>query len=287
MSINLRSITPADAEKSGEIIYKAFCGIADKHNFPHDFASAGEAGGFAQMLVDHPAIYGVAAESDGKFAGSNFLWEQNEIVGVGPITVETSGQSKGVGRLLMQDVIERGRSAKGIRLVQDAFNTASMSLYTSLGFDIKEPLVLMAGELSAETPENVKVRPLTEADYAVCDELCREVHGFSRIEELKGIAQMMPAFVVVRDNQVVGYASAPNVWQMNHAVAKNNDDLFALLAGASKLTGQPLSFLLPSRNGDLFRRCLAKGLKVVKPMNLMSMGEYREPQGAFLPSVLY
>lgn len=287
MSINLRSITSADAEKSGEIIYKAFCGIADKHNFQHDFTGVEQAHGFAQMLVNHPAIYGVAAESDGKFVGSNFLWKQNEIAGVGPITVETDGQSKGVGRLLMQDVIERGRSAKGIRLVQDAFNTASMSLYTSLGFDIKEPLVLMAGELSEETPEKVQVRSLTEADYAACDELCREVHGFSRIEELKGIAQMMPAFVIVRDNNVVGYAAAPNLWQMNHAVAKNNDDLFALLAGAAKLTGQPLSFLLPSRNGDLFRRFLAKGLKVVKPMSLMSMGEYREPQGAFLPSVLY
>ena len=29
------------------------------------------------------------------------------------------------------------------------------------------------------------------------------------------------------------------------------------------------------------------GLRIVQPMTLMSLGEYREPQGAFLPSILY
>ena len=44
--------------------------------------------------------------------------------------------------MLMEAVIERGKSAAGIRLGQDAFNTASLSLYSSLGFDVKEPLCL-------------------------------------------------------------------------------------------------------------------------------------------------
>jgi len=46
-------------------------------------------------------------------------------------------------------------------------------------------------------------------------------------------------------------------------------------------------FLLPTRQSDLFRWCLQKGLKVMKPLTLMSMGEYREPAGAFYPSVGY
>jgi hypothetical protein len=60
-----------------------------------------------------------------------------------------------------------------------------------------------------------------------------------------------------------------------------------LLAGTGKLTGQPLFFLLPTRQADLFRWCLAQGLRVVKPMTLMAMKEYQEPRGCFLPSVLY
>ena len=45
--------------------------------------------------------------------------------------------------------------------------------------------------------------------------------------------------------------------------------------------------LVPTRNSELFRWCLANGLRVVQPMNLMSLGLYNEPKGAFLPSVLY
>ena len=45
--------------------------------------------------------------------------------------------------------------------------------------------------------------------------------------------------------------------------------------------------LVPSRNAELFRWCLANGLRVVQPMTLMSLGLYNEPKGAFLPSVLY
>jgi hypothetical protein len=60
-----------------------------------------------------------------------------------------------------------------------------------------------------------------------------------------------------------------------------------LLAGTGKLTGQPLFFLLPTRQADLFRWCLGQGLRVVKPMTLMAMNDYQEPRGCFLPSVLY
>ena len=45
-------------------------------------------------------------------------------------------------------------------------------------------------------------------------------------------------------------------------------------------------FLLPTRNSDVFRWCLANGLRVVQPMTLMSIGLYNEPRGAFMPSVL-
>src|SRR5215204_4098113 len=64
---------------------------------------------------------------------------------IGPITVDPSVQGGGVGRQLMQAVIERARGAMGARLVQDAFNTRSYSLYASIGFDLREPLLLMRG----------------------------------------------------------------------------------------------------------------------------------------------
>jgi hypothetical protein len=62
-------------------------------------------------------------------------------------------------------------------------------------------------------------------------------------------------------------------------------DLQAIIAASDSIVGPGI--LVPSRNSELFRWCLASGLRVVQPMTLMSMGLYNEPKGAFLPSVLY
>jgi hypothetical protein len=91
----------------------------------------------------------------------------------------------------------------------------------------------------------------------------------------------------VREGRVVAYASAPHFWQMNHAVAEREDDLRVLLAGVGALGGQPLSFLLPTRQASLFRWCLGAGLRAVKPMTLMTLGAYEDPRGCYLPSVGY
>ena len=68
-------------------------------------------------------------------------------------------------------------------------------------------------------------------------------------------------------------------------MGESNAELKALIGAASAFVGP--GFLLPTRNGELFRWCLAHGLRVVQPMTLMSLGLYHEPQGAFLPSILY
>jgi GNAT superfamily N-acetyltransferase len=285
--MNIRPVTPTDAEDCGRVIYEAFRGIADKHNFPHDFPSVEAAMQMAQMCINNPDIHGFVAEEDGKFLGSNFLWAQDAIRGVGPITIDPNVQSKGAGRRLMQAVIERGKDAAGIRLVQDAFNTVSMPLYASLGFNVVEPLVIIQGNPIGESSPNTEVRLIEEKDFEAANELCRKVHGFDRGNELKQTSLVFPSFVAVRENRIVAYASAPIMWQLNHAVAETTEDMQDLLLGAAKLTGQPLSFLLPTRQAELFRWCLSQGLRVVKPMTLMAMGEYQEPRGCFLPSVLY
>jgi hypothetical protein len=70
-------------------------------------------------------------------------------------------------------------------------------------------------------------------------------------------------------------------------VADSEADMRALLLGAAALNPEPLAFLLPVRQADLFRWCLAEGLRVVKPMTLMTTGEYRQPSGSYFVPVLY
>jgi GNAT superfamily N-acetyltransferase len=107
---------------------------------PPDFPSLEAATELATSFIAHPAIYGVAAEDEGKLVASNFLTEGDPIRAVGPITIDPAAQGRGIGRQLMRAVIDRGQEAIGIRLVQDAFNTRSLSLYAALGFEVKEPL---------------------------------------------------------------------------------------------------------------------------------------------------
>ena len=120
MEVKIRPATPADTEACGRIIYEAFKGIADYRRFPPDFASVEAAVGLAGHLIGHPGIYGVVAEDGGRVGGSNFLDERDPIRGLGPITVDPGVQERGIGRRLMQAVLDRGRAAQGIRLLQDA-----------------------------------------------------------------------------------------------------------------------------------------------------------------------
>ena len=287
MSVQIRMMRPEDVETCGRICYEAFKGIAERHNFRPDFTPE-LAIQLTEAFFGNPQVYSVVAESEGRVVGSNHLWEYDEIRAVGPITVDAQAQAQGAGRKLMEAVVERSRSGRGVRLVQDAFNAASLSLYASLGFDVKEPLVLIEGAIQGKLPAGTEVRAIREEDFEECGALCRRVHGFERTNELKNTPPFLTSFVAVRDGRVTAYASAPHFWALNHAVAESEEDMRALLTGAGNLsTGQPLSLLLPTRQTDLFRWLLKNGMRVLKPMTLMTMGEYQEPRGPYLPSVGY
>lgn len=287
MGITLRPAAPGDAEECGRIIYEAFKGISGRHGFRPDFPSAEAATGFVSYFIADPSVYGVVAEGEGRVVGSNFISEWDAIRGVGPITVDTSAQARGTGRRLMEAVIERGRGAAGVRLVQDSYNGASLSLYASLGFDVKEPLAMLEGSVEGGVPAGLEVRRMQEEDLGAVNELCRRVHGFDRAGELKSLWPLLSPYVAVRAGSVTAYASAPNSWALGHAVAETDEGMQALLAGASAQGDAPLSFLLPTRQAALFRWCLGRGLRVVKTMTLMATGEYVEPRGSFITSVGY
>jgi hypothetical protein len=61
----------------------------------------------------------------------------------------------------------------------------------------------------------------------------------------------------------------------------------SLFAGIAGLVKEPLWMLLPVRQAGLHRWCLSQKMRAVKPLTLMSMGEYHEPSGSWFPSILY
>jgi predicted N-acetyltransferase YhbS len=287
MAPQLRPAAPADAEACGRIIFEAFRGIAERHGFPWDFPSLEDGIRFAELVTHDPSCYGVVAELDGRLVGSNFMAEGDPIRGIGPITVDPAVQGSGVGRRLMEAMLERAADAPGVRLVQDAFNTRSIALYASVGFDVREPLLLLRGTPHSGPGPGFAVRPMTVGDVSACTELCTTVHGIGRCNELREALRTFTPFVVEREGRITGYLSAATFWLTNHGIAETELDMRALLAGAGAMSAEPLSLLLPTRQANLFRWCLHQGMKVIKPMTLMTMGHYQEPEGCYFPSVLY
>ncbi|HYL73034.1 MAG TPA: GNAT family N-acetyltransferase [Bryobacteraceae bacterium] len=281
----VRTATPEDAPVCGEICYRAFNTINQAHGFACDFPGPDAAVGLLSMMFSHPGFYCLVAESGGRAIGSNCLDERAMVAGIGPITIDPEIQNRGVGRKLMLAAMERvrERGAPGVRLVQSAFHNRSLSLYASLGFDIREPLSCMQGRTKLREIPGCTMRPAATQDVEECNALSRRVHGFDRGRELSDMIQHGAAMVVERGHRITGYASSLAFF--GHATAETNLDLQAMIASVDSFGGSGI--LVPSRNNALFQWCLANGLRVVQPMTLMSVGLYSDPAGAWLPSILF
>jgi len=216
--------------------------------------------------------------------GSNCLDERSSISGIGPITIDPSVQNGGAGRALMQAVIDRSdeRGFPGVRLVQAAYHSRSLSLYSKLGFVLREPLARMQGPpIEMPTPGYV-IRQGTMADAAECNALCMRVHGHDRAGELEDALTQENVTVAESHGRIVAYTSGFHYF--GYSVAENNRDLMALLSNARSFEE---SFQVPARNHELFNWCLNHGLRVLRLNTLMRRGLYNEPQGAWLPSILF
>jgi GNAT superfamily N-acetyltransferase len=286
MPVELTPARPEHVPELGRICYEAFKDISDRHHFPSDFQSAAMGRMIIGMMTASEDAYGVAALLDGEPAGSNFLMTADEVGGVGPITVEVPAQGRGIGRALMQNVMDHAKDAgvDQVRLLQDSFNMTSLSLYASLGFDTKHPCALMQ-PVPNEQPDD-SIRPVAEADLNAVEELSRTIYRASRRNEVaSGITGPFRAFVRERGGGVVGYFS---LGLIGHGVAQTEDDLLALVREAARQ--MPPDFhrvFCPLREGSLYRKYLAAGFRNVKVMNLMALGPYEEPDGVWSPSVLY
>jgi predicted N-acetyltransferase YhbS len=296
-NLRLRPGSIDDANEVGKIIYEAFSEIADKHGFPREFPTVDIGINVATLFLSNPGFYSIIAEDTGrttnKIVGSNFLDERSALVaGVGPITIDPKSQNKGVGRRLMVNVMERARSKNypAIRLLQASYHNRSLALYTTLGFDVREPISTMQGKPIQAVIPGRTVRVANESDLESCNAVCRAVHGHDRNGELKDSIKQGIAKVVIHDDKITGYTSG--LTYFNHSVGFTNDDIKALIASEATATTTTDSYggpgiLVPTRNAELFRWCLENNLRLVHQLTLMTVGMYNEPAGSYMPSILY
>jgi predicted N-acetyltransferase YhbS len=284
-TVTLREAAPADIPECGRILYEAFAALATEHGFPPDFPNVAVATGCTRGLVTNPGFYGILAERGGRIIGSTFLDERSTILAIGPVSVDPAAQDAKVGRTMMEAMLRRvaERRAPGVRLVQISYHNRSISLYAKLGFDVRETFAAMYGEPLHLALPGYSVRAATPVDEATCNALCIRVHGHDRAGEVRPAIAKGKLRVVERLGRITGYATGIGYFQ--HAVAETNDDLHALIGAAPRIDRPGI--LVPLSNGDLFRWCLAHGMRVFFVTNLMAIGIYQDPKGAYLASVGY
>jgi predicted N-acetyltransferase YhbS len=283
----IRAIRPEDVEACGRVAYAAHRAVASVHNYPPEHPSAEFSIGLIGNKLKDPDAWGILAESDGRILGSVFLnlFPSTPVAAIGPLTVDPAAEG-GVGRGLMQAALDeaRRRGIGQVRLVQSPNHLRSLALYVKLGFEAREPLLLVHGApLALAAIDGCVVRRATPEDAPACERLGVAVHGFARALELRSAIEQKTATVVERAESISGYATA--IGLRGHAVAEATDDLKALIASAPAILGP--GFFVPVRNGALLRWLLDNDFRILWPATLMTTGPYHEPAGAFLPSIAF
>jgi GNAT superfamily N-acetyltransferase len=288
MSFVIRPATEADAGGCGRICYAAFKAVNERHGFPSNFPALEAAVQRVQSCLGHARIFGVVAEAE-DLIGFAFLSERDPVRAIGPVAVDPAVQGSGAGRQMLKALLGRASGSAGIRLLQDGYNMHSLALYASAGFEVQEHFVLVEGRPrnSDRLGSGLGIRPMVEDDIAACEALHLGIHGFTRTNELRDALWNGLPMVAVCKGKIKAYTATPSRWFTNHAVAETDDEMQALLLASAANAPEPISFLVPVRRAAFFRWCLDEGFRTIKPMVLMTMGEYREPRGSYIPSVLY
>ena len=282
--IELRVAEAGDIPACGTAMYEAFRDIAERHNFSPDFPSAEVAGGLLSSLLEAPDVDAFVAQQDGVIAGSIFVSRRSPVGGISIVTVDPNVQNRTIGRQLMLHGMEclekQGHTRQ--QLIQAGYHSRSLCLYAKLGFIATDLLSNMyGGPVNEEIPGRT-VRQATDDDADACNALCRSVHGFDRACEVAGAISQGNASVVESDGEITGYTTG--VGFVGHGVGASNDDLKAMIASVDEFMGPGV--LIPTTNGELFRWCLEKGLRVSQQLTLMDTAPSGPADGAYWPSVL-
>ena len=267
-------------------MFDAFESLATRHAFPIEPGTPEFTDFQMTAMLATDGIFGLVAERHGEIVGSAMQDERGKIVGIGPVSVERGVQNAGVGRALMEALLQRcrERDVAGVRLIQTAYNYGSLSLYAKLGFAVRETLSVFQGSPRAAPIPAATVRPATPEDVDTCDEICRRVHGHDRHRELQDCVNAGTARVVEHGSDITGYATGFGYY-IGMPLGRPTTTSSRCCSPPKRSIG--LGILVPSRNTTLMTWCLHSGLRLIQQSTLMTIGLYNEPQGAWLPSIGY
>lgn len=237
----------------------------------------------------------------GRLMGSCFYHPRPLHVSLGIMTVHPNYFGRGVGRALLQFIIDFARQQqKPLRLTQSAINVDSFSLYNKAGFVPRYAyqdmfLNVPVSGLEHSLPGSERVRNACPADVPAMAVLERHVSGITReldyrycIENRRGF---WSASVIEGANGTIdGFmisSGHPAMNLLGPCVARTEADAAALLLRHLNLyPGRAPVFLLPVEKEQLVRQAYAWGARVCEMHFCQVLGEFQPFQGVNMPTFL-
>jgi predicted N-acetyltransferase YhbS len=174
---------------------------------------------------------GIVAERAGRLVGTVMAWRYGkDFASVGMVIVATDAQGQGLGRMLMQAMMDR-LAARTLVLNATA---AGLPLYEKLGFVesgvIHQHQAIAPGVAVAEEIPRGRVRLMDPSDHGPGD-LYSRASGMDRTALFARLAASAHTMVLTRDDQTVGFAQVRRFgrgWLVGPVVAPDSDGAKAL-----------------------------------------------------------
>ncbi len=299
----VRRLTEADIDQSGDILFEAFNQVFARHGYPppvHD-ADAGRA--LARAYFEYEAGGCFVAVLGHRVIGSAFLHRRADRAGIGPVTVDPEHQGRGVGRKLMERLIEEASGCASIRLYQDAFNRESFALYVRMGFEVKGLMAILraepprfadpgagGGRFGLGEPDGGRgLREILHDDLDAVRDCDLKLTGFDRPNDLDFLWLRGPSRVIENNGRITGYAvsfMAGDTLFVGPAAAPDAASLLELTAAVcAEANPKIVTIRAPAEPGTILSGLLDAGFVVRSLGAYMVLGDYEPARGAFLASL--
>jgi GNAT superfamily N-acetyltransferase len=280
----IRPAEPRDVERAGDVNFVAFYRAALVHGLPPVVTTPAESRRYIRYLLDFDPLGGLVAEEDDDVIGVAWLHPRGAVATVGPVAVEPRHQGRGVGRRLLERLIEiAGKGVPQIRLVQESYNAASLALYLRTGFRVVAPLLEL--ELPADvavaapraTP-GVVVRAAADDDRMRLVARDARAFGAQRPQSIDLYLRRGRVLVAEEAGTLAGYAMGIGFDAMAFLGSASADEaetlLLLLTALASELVGQgrTVRIVVPATDRRLVEGLLGLGFRVFRACHYMVRG---------------
>jgi GNAT superfamily N-acetyltransferase len=228
-----------------------------------------------------PGCCVVALDDAGLLLGAAFFHPRETHVGVGIVSVSPSAFGQGVARAMMEEII-RAADGMPLRLVSNAMNIDSFSLYTRLGF---VPQMLLQS-MTMQVPEEgfpgmgSRVRPATAADVVAIADLEFRLNGIRKEKDYRYFIENQAGcwrLVVIEksDGNLAGFLAAsvlPAEIMLGQGVAEDEETMRELMIGLmdQSFRGKSVAFIIPSKATLLVLQAYAWGARN-REINVLSV----------------